>query len=959
MVKALCVVLLAVAVARADDVWEKVRQADIAADAAWDACADRAAYDVRRADLRTKLVDAIGGFPERTPLNAKIWQTVPRDGYRIEKLTFESRPGLYVTGLLYLPDSAKFKAPYPAILIPCGHSGSGKGSSGYQRGCVMGAKEGFAVLICDPLDQGERMQDSPSGGNVYGHNALGLSSALIGKSMLRFRLWDGIRALDYLCSRPDIDAARIGCMGNSGGGTLTAFLAAVDDRIKASAPSCYLSSIREVVDAIGPQDAEQNVFGQLSFGVNHAALVLMASGAVRMQFSEEDMFPLKGSLSTAAVVRRTSDRLGLGERFDWTVVAGPHGWKESSRRSSLDWMRRWLMNEPLVRTQDDYRALDVGFDLAKVDCGLKEPAFEVTPTGSVSDLPGARTAYDIVREEFAAVRRNPVAAVQKPADCEGFTTLTFKETGAVRHAFYGSSDPAEEPAVLCYLLGTSLVEERTREILAAAQAERDRSGKSPRVIAYGTWCPAAALAYRREPSLFSGLRCRDAPLPWTESLVSNAQGAYATTVVGGALSGDWTSFLPNDTADLQRQIDELSAKGGGVLSPEPGLYVVGGLELKSGVTLNLGKDVVLLAADAPEKFVRKMKFGRWSMIFSENAKDVSIVGEGVIDGNGAAYDRISGWTPEGWPTLREGAHAVCFDKCSNVRVEGVTLRGATFWTLFFRQCDGVVARKLTVRAHVAPNNDGIDISSRNVLVEDCDVDSEDDAIVFKAADPETVVENVRVRRCRLSTNSTFVKTGTETYGTLRDIVVEDCELAVRTPIRVRGRHAEPGAQGLRNAISGLEFNVVDGGSLEKMTVRDIRMGDGIITPLSLRLGRRNVRADGRQSLLRDITVENVRMACPAAGRVACSLTGLPDLRPENVTIRNCAFLFPGGGTADEAAIRLTDERERAYPSAWYAFGTAFPCYGFYVRHADVHFINNRIRKASPDARPQMTWIEDR
>ena len=944
--------------ALAEDVWEKVRTADRAADAAWDACCDLEAYNARRAELKKRMIVAIGSFPARTPLNAKIWDRIPRSGYSIEKITFESRPGLYVTALLYLPDPAKFAPPHPAILLPCGHSGCGKGSLGYQRGCVMGAKEGFAVLIYDPLDQGERLQDLPGGGNVFGHNTLGLNAALVGGSMARFRIWDGIRALDYLCSRPDIDANRLGCMGNSGGGTMTSELMALDDRIKAAAPSCYLSSIRAVVDAIGPQDAEQNVFGQLAFGLNHAALVLMSSAAVRMQFSGEDMFPIDGSRETAAVVRRTADRLGIGERFDWTVVAGPHGWKESSRRSSLDWMRRWLMGETITRTESDYRKLDIGFDLAKVDHGLEEPQFEVTPTGSVNDLPGARTAMDIVREEFAAARRQPLPAVPVPTACTDAVTLEFKETGKVVHSFYGSPDPAEEPGALWYLLGSSLVEERAKVIVAAARAEKARSGKPPRIVAYGSWCPAVAFAYRSAPELFSGIRCKDAPRPWTETLVGGGRGAFATLVNGGALSGDWTSSLPDDTAKLQAQVDALAAKGGGVLAPEPGLYVVGGLELKSGVTLNLGKDVILLAADAPDKFARKMAFGRRSMVFAENAKDVSIVGEGVIDGNGAAYDRVSGKTPEGWPVLREGWHALCFDGCKGVKIEGVTVRGASFWTVFFRQCDGVVARGLRIRAHTSPNNDGIDISSRNVLVEDCDIDSEDDAIVFKAADCETVVENVRVRRCRLSTNSTFIKTGTETYGTIRDVTVEDCELAVNTPIRVRENHLdEPGVTGLRNAISGIEFNVVDGGSLERMTVRDIRMGNGIITPLSLRLARRNVRPDGRASFLRDVTVEGVRMMCPSAGRVACSLTGLPDLKPENVIIRDCDFIFPGGGTVEEASVRIEDERERSYPSAWYAFGSAFPAYGFYIRHAQVRLENNRIRRVSPDARPQTVWVK--
>ena len=261
--------------------FNEVEAADAAADDAWRNLKTRAEYDAYRAKMCAKMVEAVGGFPARTPLNAKVVATVPRDGYRIEKILFESLPGVYVTGLLYVPDSPKFKPPYPAFLVTCGHSGNGKGCDGYQRACVQGVKQGMAAFIYDPISQGERVQ-VPSTAGVHGHNRFGVNALLLGRSMAQMRIFDGMRAIDYLQSRPDVKPDRIGYMGNSGGGTMTSLIMAVEPRVIAAAPSCYLTSIREVVDHVGPQDAEQCIFGQLAFGINHASFVLMQAQPVLM-----------------------------------------------------------------------------------------------------------------------------------------------------------------------------------------------------------------------------------------------------------------------------------------------------------------------------------------------------------------------------------------------------------------------------------------------------------------------------------------------------------------------------------------------------------------------------------------------------------------------------------------------------------------------------------------------------
>src|SRR5213593_3042942 len=199
----------------------------------------------RGAYLRERMLADVGGFPERTPLNARVVGTLERSKYRIEKVIFESQPHFYVTANLYLPKTGQ--PPYPAILFPLGHERGGKTNPTWQQLLGSLATKGFVALTWDPIGQGERLQ-------LYDED---LHESKVGDHVARYTIWDGIRALDYLLSRKEVDPARVGLTGNSGGGTHTAYIAALDDRIKVAAPSCYITSWHLMLDTIGPQDAEQ------------------------------------------------------------------------------------------------------------------------------------------------------------------------------------------------------------------------------------------------------------------------------------------------------------------------------------------------------------------------------------------------------------------------------------------------------------------------------------------------------------------------------------------------------------------------------------------------------------------------------------------------------------------------------------------------------------------------------
>ncbi|MBQ6327550.1 MAG: hypothetical protein IJI35_00920, partial [Kiritimatiellae bacterium] len=136
----------------------RVAEMDNAADDAWFALKTPGEIAAYRARLRDRMIAAVGGFPERTPLNPQHFDVYKRDGYTIEGIVFESRPRHYVTAQFFIPADPAFKPPYPGVLITCGHTKTGKDAPGHQRAAVVAAKRGFATLIYDPVDQGERQQ---------------------------------------------------------------------------------------------------------------------------------------------------------------------------------------------------------------------------------------------------------------------------------------------------------------------------------------------------------------------------------------------------------------------------------------------------------------------------------------------------------------------------------------------------------------------------------------------------------------------------------------------------------------------------------------------------------------------------------------------------------------------------------------------------------------------------------
>jgi cephalosporin-C deacetylase-like acetyl esterase len=366
----------------------------------------------RQRFVREKILQAIGGLPERTPLNPKVTGILKRNGYRIEKIIFESQPAFYVTANLYLPETGR--APYPGILMPLGHESGGKAHEAWQRLAITFAKNGFAILLYEPIGQGERVQlyDSDLGESkarqaTNEHTLAGTQCLLLGHNFARHRIWDGMRALDYLVSRPEVDSSRIGCTGNSGGGTLTAYLSALDDRIKVAAPSCYLTNWKSLLETIGPQDAEQNLPPFLADGLDQGDFVTAFAPKPYLILSAmRDFFPIAGTRQTFRELKRLYGLMGAEEKLNMIEADDEHGYTRPRRLAAYRWMNRWL------------KGMDTPIDEPEVEIESVED-LRCTTTGQVSSSLGGETIFSINLAEARKVKPNR-GVISTPEDLRRF-----------------------------------------------------------------------------------------------------------------------------------------------------------------------------------------------------------------------------------------------------------------------------------------------------------------------------------------------------------------------------------------------------------------------------------------------------------------------------------------------------------------------------------------------------------
>lgn len=397
--------------------------------------------------------------------------------------------------------------------------------------------------------------------------------------------------------------------------------------------------------------------------------------------------------------------------------------------------------------------------------------------------------------------------------------------------------------------------------------------------------------------------------------------------------------------DVQGLLDR--ARPGETVRIAAGRWQTKPFRLKSDVTLALDEGAVVYASTDIRDYSETA--GQRYFIGAVGVTNAAIVGKGVFDGCGQQFNFAEVLAGESQP--QKLPVMMRFIRCKDLRLEGFTYRNGGAWGCHLCNCDGVTVRGLTCFNHSNRTNDGIDIESSNVLIEDCDIDADDDAIVLKSeTDVEFPVTNVVIRNCRLASSCNAFKFGTGSYNAFRDVLVEDCEFVPPKGNFVRGlRPGDTGKWDL-TGIAGMALEVCDGGSMENVTIRNMTVR-GYLTPVFIRLERRHAPRGGRETYLRNVLIENVRGR--AESPIASSITGVPGLRPRDITLRNCDFTFPGGGTAKDAAMPVS-ECETAYPDCTMFDNRRLPAWGFYIRHADnVRFENVKLSLTGLDARERI------
>ena len=403
-----------------------------------------------------------------------------------------------------------------------------------------------------------------------------------------------------------------------------------------------------------------------------------------------------------------------------------------------------------------------------------------------------------------------------------------------------------------------------------------------------------------------------------------------------------------NTKAIQRAIEACAAKGGGTVCFPTGTFLSGTIYLQDHITLYLESGAVLLGSrqvqDYPLTLCRypsgSDRYVGRALIWGEDLQDITITGRGVIDGQGRyfadnlvpakewqelirVFSDTTRFAPE--PLYINRPFLLRFISCRNVLVEKVTLRKPAMWLQHYLNCDDVTIRDANLFSHGSPNNDLIDIDGcRNVVITGCIGDSDDDGITLKSTSAAPV-QNVTISDCIVRTRTNAIKAGTESSGGFQDITITNCML--------KNSVMKSGFSGRAEGLAGIALEIVDGGSLDRVTISNITIEE-MAAPIFLRLGNRGRpyrphQAKAPVGTFRNVNISN--LIATGAGRNGCSILGTPGHYIENVSLTNVSIQFDGGGTRQQAEAEYP-EGEAEYPEST-RWGD-LPAYGFFCRHVD-------------------------
>jgi len=411
-----------------------------------------------------------------------------------------------------------------------------------------------------------------------------------------------------------------------------------------------------------------------------------------------------------------------------------------------------------------------------------------------------------------------------------------------------------------------------------------------------------------------------------------------------------------NTTAIQAAIDRCAGNGGGRVRVPRGTFLTGGFRLKSGVEFHLEKGAVILGSPHMKDYephpllseCRYQKYLRYALVFAQGAENISVTGTGTLNGNGQKAGELGEIIGKG-STAGDRPCLLWFDECSHILVKDITFTNSCMWTETYSRCRNVHVDHITVRENWFFNADGCNmVDCENFIIENCEINTMDDGICLKGYTSEGCRNGI-IRNNRVRSICNGIKMGTDSSGGFRDILIEDNEIWQTT-------------------IAGLALEMVDGGVLERVEVRNLRM-DVVGTPVFIIMSNRHrpvtealTVPNGR---IRDVTISNLEATVDRAEKYndlerahfnfipyASSITGYPGNYVENIRMENISIHVRGGFPQRSAAdaLREVPEAGGKYPTSR-MFGV-LPAWGCFIRHVKgLEMRNVKIDIAREDGRP--------
>ncbi|TVR17431.1 MAG: hypothetical protein EA401_00455 [Planctomycetota bacterium] len=411
---------------------------------------------------------------------------------------------------------------------------------------------------------------------------------------------------------------------------------------------------------------------------------------------------------------------------------------------------------------------------------------------------------------------------------------------------------------------------------------------------------------------------------------------------------------------IQGLIDRVAAAGGGVVSVPAGTFSTGGLTLRSGITLRLEAGAVLLGsdnfADYDEHFIEHFstpggKRRYTALIFAHKAEDIAIEGPGTIDGNGgaAAYrcysleDGSGAWHKPSRPW------GIRLWQCQRVRLDGYQLRSSAEWGHHLCDCDHLDIRNLSIFNHANANNDGLDVDGcRDVEIQHCDIDADDDAFCIKSTGFRAN-RRIHLHHCRLASRCRVINIGSESSGDYEDILIEHCDIRPS-----KARH-KVDANRNDDASAAISICTREGSHMRGITLRDCRI-DGVQAAFFIHsaLPKANLAKyaghDLQPGSIQDLNFARLTGICSST--CASSITAAEGVAPiHELSFEDCWFSLPGSPDPDS-----WQDQVPAMTGGWetHSFGQQLPACGCYLRRVTGLRLHNLVwHRRSPDPRPDM------